>query len=130
MSLLGKKLNEISPEDLELIKEAAGALARYGEKLEKALARLRAAEEMMNRFFWSSLHKEEGMIIYNDPPLGSPERAALSSLAEAIELYQKAHQQAERARYKYIVQREAVGFRNHKFADQLFPLPPKRRNLK
>ena len=129
MSLLGKKLNEISPEDLELIKEAAGALARYGEKLEKALARLREAEEMMDTFF-SKLPQEEDRSRKGPPLEGSPDSSPLSILEETIERYQEAHQQAEQARYKYIVQREAVGFRNHKFADQLFPLPPKRRNLK
>ena len=117
MPLLGKKLNEISPEDLELIKEAAGALARYGQKLEKALSHLRATEEILDDIFISS------------PREGSLQNESLPSLEEAIQQYQEAHLQAEQARYKYIVQREAVGFRNHKFADQLFPLPGKKRNL-
>jgi len=37
MGLLGKRLNEISPEDLELIKEAASALSRSGAALEQTL---------------------------------------------------------------------------------------------
>ncbi len=104
--MLARKLSELSPADVELIQEAAGALARCGERLEKALLRLRSAEEILD----SKIH-------------GSP----LSlSREEAIEQYRTARRRAEKARYAYIVQREAVGFRNHKFADRIYPLPPPR----
>lgn len=105
MFLLARKTSELSPADFELIKEAAGALARCGEKLEKALRQLRWAEERLDL---------------------CPNNGTNSSLQEAIEHYKKARKQAETARYVYIVQREAVGFRNHKFADRIFPLPPPR----
>ena len=105
MFLLARKLSELSPEDIELIKEAAGALARCGERLEKALQQLRSAEELLDF---------------------CPNDRMLSSREEVIEQYKTARRQAEMARYVYIVQREAVGFRNHKFADRIFPLPPPR----
>jgi hypothetical protein len=103
--LLARKTSELSPADIELIKEAAGALARCGQRLEKALRELRSAEELLDQ----------------DPSNGTP-----FSRDEAIEQYKKAWRQAKTARYVYIVQREAVGFRNHKFADRIFALPPPR----
>jgi hypothetical protein len=105
MFLTARKLSELSPQDIEFIKEAAGALARCGEKLEKALRRLRSAEELLDLF---------------------PNNGTRSSREEAIEQYKTARRQAEKARYVYIVQREAVGFRNHKFPDRIYPLPPPR----
>jgi hypothetical protein len=105
MFLLARKASEYSPADIELIKEAAGALARCGERLEKALGKLRSAEELL------------------DP--GSNARMPFFR-EEVIEQYKIAWGQAEKARYLYIVQREAIGFRNHKFADRLYPLPPRR----
>ena len=47
---LPTKIAELSPADVELIKEAAGALARSGEKLEAALRQLREAEELLDLF--------------------------------------------------------------------------------
>lgn len=105
MFLSAKKVSELSPADIELIQEAAGALARCGARLEKALRKLRAAEEDLD------LCREEGLIF---------------ARKGAIERYKEARRQAETARYIYIVQREAVGFRNHKFADRIYPLPPPR----
>ncbi len=105
MFLLARKTSELSPTDIDLIKEAAGALARSGERLEKALRRLRSAEEFLD------FHLDT-----------SPS----SVREEAIERYRTARRKAETARYTYIVQREAVGFRNHKFPDRIFPLPPPR----
>jgi hypothetical protein len=105
MFLLARKVSELSPQDIEFIKEAAGALARCGERLEKALGKLRSAEELLD--------------------LGSNTRTP-SSREEAIEQYQRAWSRAEKARYLYIVQREAIGFRNHKSPDHLYPLPHRR----
>ena len=103
--MLARKLSELSPADIELIREAAGALARCGEKLEKALRHLRWAEERLDS--------------------QSPGSTSISR-EEAIEEYKTARRRAEKARYVYIVQREAVGFRNHRFADRIYPLPPPR----
>lgn len=105
MFLLARKAAELSPADIELIREAAGALARYGERLENALRKLRSAEDVLESCVRT----------------GSP-----SARQEAVERYRAARRQAETARYAYIVQREAVGFRNHKFADRIYPLPPPR----
>ena len=105
MFLSARKVSELSPQDIEFLKEAAGALARCGERLEKALGQLRSAEALLD--------------------LGLNARTS-SSREEAIEQYRTAWSQAETARYLHIVQREAIGFRNHKFADHLFPLPPPR----
>jgi multidrug resistance efflux pump len=105
MFWLARKAKELSAADIELIREAAGALARCGERLENALRQLRSAQDVLESCGGS----------------GSSSRRQA-----AVEQYKAARRQAETARYMYIVQREAVGFRNHKFADHIYPLPPPR----
>lgn len=106
MFLSGRKVSELSAQDIEFIKEAAGALARCGERLETALRKLHSAERALD--------------------LGGDDEAPPGSRQQAIEHYREAWKGAEKARYLYIVQREAIGFRNHKFADRIYPLPPPR----
>jgi hypothetical protein len=112
--LLARKTSELSPADIELIQEAAGALARCGARLEEALGKLRSAETVLDLCSVSRLR-------HTTPTKTGPE-AGLSR-QEALEQYRKAWKEAEKARYVYIVQREAVGFRNHRFADRIYPLP-------
>jgi hypothetical protein len=127
MSLLAKKTRDLSPQDLEFIKEAASALARCGERLEKALGKLGSAEEHLDRCMKNRTcvrpRRERGPTS-NNPRKQNP--SPDTHLEQAIRQYQKAWRQAEKARYVYIVQREAIGFRNHKFADRIYPLPPLR----
>lgn len=106
MGILDKNVREMTPIDVELFREAASALARSGERLEEALASLREAEMLLQ----ASL--SEGP---------APDRQ------EALKAYRKAWQRAERARYAYIVQREALGLRTHRFVDRFYPMPPQRR---
>ena len=105
MFLSARKVSELSAQDIEFIKEAAGALARCGERLEKALRKLESAERTLD------------LVAEHGPPF---------SREEATEKYKEAWKGAEKARYVYIVQREAIGFRNHKFTDRIYPLPPLR----
>jgi len=85
----------------ELAQEKAAALGRAGERLEAALARVAAIA-----------HRLDSGII-------ADERARL--LAD----YEAARVRALHARLPLVIQREAVGLRNHRVVDQQFPEPPR-----
>jgi hypothetical protein len=86
----------------EIRREKAGALGRAGERLDEALReveRIGREIEVARR---------------------APERACL------LEAYAAARARARSARYALVIQREAIGLRNHRIVDQLFPEPPPR----
>jgi hypothetical protein len=84
----------------EIIAEKAATLGRAGERLEAALglvAELRQAFERVT-----------------DP----------AARAWALAGYRQARSRALDARHTLIIQREAIGLRNHRIVDQQFPEPP------
>ncbi len=125
MSLLGKKVSELTPEEVEFLKEAAYTLRREAEKLEEALEKLRRAEEHLDRLYSDATARK--MLTSASEQVDSPGMPRAQELAQAISEYRRAWKTAERARYAYIVHREAIGFRRHVFADRLYPLPPLRK---
>ncbi|HXH85010.1 MAG TPA: hypothetical protein VNN07_19030 [Candidatus Tectomicrobia bacterium] len=87
----------------EIAQEKASALGRAGERLEAALAAVRALGAAL------------------DAEADTGRRAGL--LAE----YEAARHRALTARTALLIQREAVGLRNHRVVDQQYPEPPRRR---
>jgi hypothetical protein len=85
----------------EIVAEKAATLGRAGERLETAL-RLAA-----------QLH---------DAMREAPEG---DTRARARERYREARARALEARRILIIQREAIGLRNHRLVDQQFPEPPR-----
>lgn len=84
----------------EIIAEKAATLGRAGERLEAALglvAELRQAVESAT---------------------------APAARAWALASYRQARSRALDARHTLIIQREAIGLRNHRIVDQQFPEPP------
>lgn len=84
----------------EIVAEKAATLGRAGERLEIALrlaAELRLTLE----------HASEGL-----------------ARDGALARYREARQRALEARRTLIIQREAIGLRNHRIVDQQFPEPP------
>lgn len=84
----------------EIIAEKAATLGRAGERLEAALARV---AELRRAFD------------------GAIDAAAREW---ALASYRQARARALDARHTLIVQREAIGLRNHRIVDQQFPEPP------
>jgi len=84
----------------EIIAEKAATLGRAGERLEAALGLV--AE--LRRVVESAV----------DP----------AARAWAIAGYRQARSRALDARHTLIIQREAIGLRNHRIVDQQFPEPP------
>ncbi|HEY7434531.1 MAG TPA: hypothetical protein VIE41_05280 [Methylomirabilota bacterium] len=85
----------------EIVAEKAATLGRAGERLEAAL-RLAA-----------QLHEA-----LRDAPEGEPRERAHDD-------YREARRRALEARRILIIQREAIGLRNHRVVDQQFPEPPR-----
>jgi len=81
----------------EIIAEKAATLGRPGERLEAAL---RLAAELHDAM--------------RDAPDG-----------DARERYRQARTRALEARRILIIQREAIGLRNHRLVEQQFPEPPR-----
>jgi hypothetical protein len=90
--------------DEEIRREKAAALGRAGERLEEAL---RDTEEIARRLD------------------AAADETTRRELADA---YEAARQRAQAARYALVIQREAIGLRNHRDLDRLFPEPPRRRD--
>ena len=85
----------------EIVAEKAATLGRAGERLEAAL---RLATEL------------------HDAVRETPEGEARE---HARERYRQARSRALEARRILIIQREAIGLRNHRLVDQQFPEPPR-----
>lgn len=88
--------------DAEIIREKAEALGRAGERLERALAE---TSDLARRL---------------DAAKDSADYRRL--LAE----YRAARTRAVEARMFLVIQREAIGLRQHRMVDQQFPEPPAR----
>ena len=88
--------------EAEIAAEKAATLGRAGERLEEALRLARAALARL------------------DAADGSEERR--QRLAD----YERARERAAHERLILIIQREAVGLRQHRVVDQQFPAPPRR----
>ncbi len=91
--------------EAEIVREKAEVLGRAGERLERALAEVRAAARRLEAA----------------RDAGGETRAALERG------YDEARRQALAARRTLLIQREAIGLRNHRIVDQEFPEPGPRR---
>ena len=87
------------PVEREIAEEIANTLGRVGRKLKSR-----------HREAWKALGAWEGC----------PESARKKRLEKALSA---AMDEAERARYHLIVQREAMGLRDHREVEKKFPLP-------
>ncbi len=99
MSTKGEALRRT---EREIVGEKAAALGRAGERLEAALA---LVHELGRRL-----------------DAGGEGATRECLLAD----YARAREQARAARLALIIQREAVGLRQHRVVDQQFPEPPRR----
>lgn len=97
---MNQKEEALQRTEKEIIAEKAATLGRAGERLEAALALVTELREAV-------------------------EQAADATLREgALASYRRARARALAARHTLIIQREAIGLRNHRIVDQQFPEPP------
>jgi len=83
----------------EILAEKAATLGRAGERLEAALHLCTELREYL-------------------------EQASEPAREAALTRYREARTRAMAARHALIIQREAIGLRNHRLVDQQFPEPP------
>jgi hypothetical protein len=95
---MANKFGEL-PVEREIAEEIANTLGRVGRRLKSR-----------HREAWKALAALEGC----------PESARKKRLEKALSA---AMDEAERARYHLIVQREAMGLRDHREVEKKFPLP-------
>ncbi|MCU0659332.1 MAG: hypothetical protein MUF64_29950 [Polyangiaceae bacterium] len=86
--------------EAEMRLERTSALARLGDRLQKAIDETRALAERLR----------------DEPP--GEQRLRL------LQQHQEARQRADRDRFYLIVQREALGLTEHAVVDEIYPLPP------
>jgi hypothetical protein len=87
--------------DREILGEKAAALGRAGERLEQALAELTGAAAALQ----AAMEPETRQRLAAD--------------------YEAARARATQARLLLLIQREAVGLRNHRMVDHQYPEPPR-----
>lgn len=87
--------------DREILGEKAAVLGRAGERLEQALAELTRVAAALNA-------------------AGEP-----AARQELVADYEAARTRARQARLLLLIQREAVGLRNHRMVDHQYPEPPR-----
>ena len=86
--------------EAEMRLERTSALARLGDRLQKAIDETRALAERLR----------------GEPPGELRERL--------LQQHREARQRVERDRFYLIVQREALGMTEHAVVDEIYPLPP------
>ena len=96
---MSKRGEGVSRVEEEIRGEKAAALGRAGERLEAALTELEDAARSLDEV---------------------PDDARRAELRDA---YRSARERARTARLHLLIQREAVGLRNHRVVDQQFPEP-------
>jgi hypothetical protein len=107
----------------EIFQERAEILYDTGDKLSKALDRLKAIEEEI----------EAKLDILRESVKNGLEKDCSELFKETnreIRKYNKAREHAELRYYYLIVTREAMGLRRHKWVDETYKIPPKKERLK
>lgn len=113
------KKENVEKTDLEILQERAEVLGRAGEKLTRALNRLKAIESVINIKMESLTNPEPGQ---NPADL-------IGDINGEIRHYNEAREYAKLRYYYLIVTREAMGFRRHKAVEEVYSIPPKKKPL-
>jgi hypothetical protein len=122
-----KTVDEIFKE--EFLKEKAVVLGRTGESVAKAIAKLqRMAQdiEIIHRHMRSMEGRPEG-----DPKHdGVKKEKALKDINKMITQYNRLWDDAQLRYYYLIVTREAMGLRSHHRVEEIYRIPPKKKQLR
>ncbi len=106
----------------ELLKERAEALGRTGLALSEVL-------EKLSDLDFSIRKKTELLQFSRGTVTEKQERARIKEINEEIRVYNVTRKQAQLRYYYLIVTREAVGFRKHKWVEEVYRIPPVKRPI-
>lgn len=123
-----------SPEDLlqeEFLQERAAVLGRAGESVSKALEKLQGIEKSLKEHL-GRLRDLERSIRQDRTDLdrmGGLRRQMMMEINKEIHKYNRAREYASTRYYYLIVTREAMGLRRHRWVEQHYRVPPRKKHL-
>ena len=113
----------------ELLKEKAEVLGRAGHSVERALAGLQHLEASIEEKSIRLNHLEDTNPRGPDRDISVTKKQIVSDLNNDIKHFNKMREHAQ-LRYHYlIVTREAMGLRRHQRVEEIYPIPPKKRQI-
>jgi hypothetical protein len=105
---------EASSQEIDIVKEMAKSLGGAGWKLEEILEKTNAALARLQRLFdVDESESSEGSSRF------------LDLINESIREYNRLVDLAENALNRLLIQREACGFRTHRYVSHYYPIPSK-----
>jgi len=123
-----KTIDEILQE--EFLKERAVVLGRTGESVAKAIAKLKRMAQVIEenhrvlRIMEARLCGDQ-----NDSDLRNAKEKALKDINKMILQYNHLWDHAQLRYYYLIVTREAMGLRRHHRVEEIYRIPPKKKQL-
>lgn len=123
-----------SPEDLlqeEFLQERAAVLGRAGESVSKALEKLQGIEKSLKERL-GRLRDLERSIRQDRTDfdrMGGLRRQMMMEINKEIHKYNRAREYASTRYYYLIVTREAMGLRRHRWVEQHYRVPPRKKHL-
>ena len=126
------RMMEKTPEDAlqqELQRERAQVLARAGDSVDRALGRLHHLDQYIVGRCRTLEEMEAGAERRLGREFAAQKRQLIKEVNENIAQYNRLREYA-RLRYHYlIVTREAMGLRRHQRVEEIYPIPPKKREI-
>ncbi len=108
-----KVLREHAGLEGEILQEIAEALGNTGERLERAMEKLKESRGRI----------EELRRTLASAPKDDPPRELLDRYRDEVELHNRLREDALRSLRYLIIHREAVGFRDHKLVQEKYQVP-------
>ena len=106
----------------EILKERAEVLGRTGTALQEVLEKLEKLDSSIK-------YKLEIFRSMTDERKQAHDRSLIDVINEEIGLYNATRKQAQVRYYYLIVTREALGLRKHKWAEEIYRIPPRKKTL-
>jgi hypothetical protein len=107
----------------ELLKERAEVLRRAGERLSEAIEKVnqigQAIENLKGSLKGGDMYRISGI-----------NGEIIDEINREIKSYNAAREHAKLRYYYMIVTREALGMRRHKWVDEVYKIPPKKKGIR
>ncbi len=115
-----------TPEDIlqeEILKERAEVLRRAGERLAEAIDKVNRIGAVIEKLKISLKSGEKHS-------LSEMTREIVNEINREIKSYNAAREHAKLRYYYMIVTREALGIRRHKWVDEMYSIPPRKKSIR
>lgn len=115
-----------TPEDIlqeEILKERAEVLRRAGERLAEAIDKVNHIGAVIEKLKMSLKGGEKHGV-------SEVTRETVNEINREIKSYNTAREHAKLRYYYMIVTREALGIRRHKWVDEMYSIPPKKKSIR